>query len=705
MFRQWSITRLGAGCAVLFLLLGLVAVQAGPAAAYSGTFANNAPIALNSTGGVAPNPSTITVSGFATGIQSVTVTTFNSSKVVNLNLSGPTAGQNYNFTIPVGTAQTNIPLGGTVGTSPNGLWTLSVLDPTPAANPAQPDSIAGGWSLFIVGQPAPTTTTVTVTPNPSVYGTISYTLKATVLATSIQQAPTGIVNFSIGGTPLGGVGLVQSTANSSTATYTFDANSPINPALLQAGNYTIAASYPGNGDFAPSADNTMLVINKAATATTQVTATPSTFTYGTSPLNFSALVINTSNNAALTGGTVTFSLVNSANAVVCTSAAAPVPTTSSAVTATGSCTPPSTLVAGSYTATATYSGDTNFLGSSGSGATGGVTVTKANTSLALTAMSYSATCGDTNVSVSALLQNASNNGGFASPSGDNGGVTITVLNSSNVVLATQTIPVPTGNQDYTANATLNIGSVRTGNYTVTASYSGSDQFNGSTAPSKTLTISPSNTTTVIITSPITATYGDASVTLKASVNRNATNAPATGPVLSGAVTFTVKKGTATIGTVNGAVINGVATATFPLNSSVGAGSYTFTAVYNGDDCYNASSAASNGTLTVAKRILWIKPVDQTRTSTQANPGCSKITDIEPYFETNGQPPVGTSLAYSDTLASSARLLSGFSCSYSVANGTTARPTPAPSTATISATGVFSDNYDIRYKTGKLTITR
>jgi len=178
------------------------------------------------------------------------------------------------------------------------------------------------------------------------------------------------------------------------------------------------------------------------------------------------------------------------------------------------------------------------------------------------------------------------------------------------------------------------------------------------------------------------------VTLNASVNRAT---PATGAVLSGTVTFLVKKGTMTVGTVSGTVINGIATATFPL-TGVGAGSYTFTAGYNGDDCYNMSSAASNGTLTVTKRILWIKPVDQTRTSTQANPGCSKITDIEPYFETNGQPPSGTGLVYNDTLATSVRLLSGFSCSYSVANGTTARPTPAPSTATISATGVFSDNY-------------
>jgi len=466
MQRRWSIARIGGLFAALCLLLGGLMLQAGPAAAYSNTFANTAPIALNSVSNTPPNPSTITVSGFATGIQSVAVTTYNSTKVVNLNLSGPTAGQNYNFTIPAGTATTQLPLGTSAGTSPNGTWTLSVLDPTPAANPASPDSIAGGWSLFIVGQPAPTTTTVTITPNPSVYGTPSYTLTATVFSTTTQQSPTGIVTFSINATTLGSVGLVPSTANSGTATYTFDANSFPVPASLPAGTYSITASYPGNGDFVASSDSAILTIGKAATSTTQVTANPSTFSYGTTPINFSAVVTNTSSNAALTGGTVTFSLVNSANTVVCTSAASSVPTTGSAVTVNGSCTSPTTLVAGSYTATATYSGDANFLGSSGSGTAGGVTVTKANTSLALTAMSYTATCGDTSVSVSALLQNASNSGGFASPSGDNGSVTITILNSSSIVLASQTVPVPTGNQNYTANAMLNIGSVRSGTYTV-----------------------------------------------------------------------------------------------------------------------------------------------------------------------------------------------------------------------------------------------
>ena len=703
MQRRRSIARIGGLLVALCLLLTGFMVQVGPAAAYASTFANTAPIALNSVGNTPPNPSTINVSGFATGIQSVAVTTYNSSKIVNLNLSGPTAGQNYNFTIPAGTATTQLPLGASAGTSPNGIWTLSVLDPAPAANPASPDSIAGGWSLFIVGQPAPTTTTVKITPNPSVYGTPSYTLTATVLATTTQQSPTGIVTFGIDATTLGSVGLVPSTTNSSTATYTFDANSTPNPATLLAGQYTITASYPGNGDFTASSDSAILTIGKAATSNTQVIATPSTFPYGANTINFSAVITNTSNNVALTGGTVTFSLLNSANVTIpCTPAMHGVPTTGSSVTATGSCTLPDTLVAGSYTATAIYSGDANFLGSSGSGATGGVTVTKSDTTLAITSPNdESATqyCGIVSVDVSAALT-ASNNAAFGLPNGSNGSVTFTILKGMTVVGQT-TVQVTQGTSPRSVNGTVSFSTaVRSGTYTITASYNGSAQFNASTAQNSTLTLFNVDTTTTVNPTNVTAVYGDSSVQLSASVVR----IQGSGTVTSGTVTFTVRKGNAIIGVVSGAVVGGTATANFPLNGS-NAGNYTFTAKYNGDDCYNASTSSPEtvGVLKIAKRILWIKPVDRTRTSTQANPVCSTVADIEVYLE-NGRPPVGTGLANGDTLQSAVTLANGFACTYGVTNGTVARPT-TPGKAITSVNSVLSDNYTIRYKTGMLTVIR
>src|SRR5215211_546915 len=107
-----------------------------------------------------------------------------------------------------------------------------------------------------------------------------------------------------------------------------------------------------------------------------------------------------------------------------------------------------------------------------------------------------------------------------------------------------------------------------------------------------------NTTTTAL--PASATYGDSSVTLNANV------APASGPAVNtGTVTFTVKNGATTIGTVtSGTVSGGNASASFPL-SGVNAGSYTIEAAYNAGTGFNASnnSAQPPPTLTVNQKTV------------------------------------------------------------------------------------------------------
>jgi hypothetical protein len=105
-----------------------------------------------------------------------------------------------------------------------------------------------------------------------------------------------------------------------------------------------------------------------------------------------------------------------------------------------------------------------------------------------------------------------------------------------------------------------------------------------------------NTTTTA--SSTTATYGNSSATLNANVS------PASGPAVgSGTVTFTVKKGATTIGTVtSGTVSAGSASANFPL-SGVNADTYTIEAAYNAGTGFNASNNSTQSpapTLTVGK---------------------------------------------------------------------------------------------------------
>src|SRR5215203_1930950 len=120
-----------------------------------------------------------------------------------------------------------------------------------------------------------------------------------------------------------------------------------------------------------------------------------------------------------------------------------------------------------------------------------------------------------------------------------------------------------------------------------------------------------NTTTTA--SSTTATYGNSSATLNANVS------PASGPAVgSGTVTFTVKKGATTIGTVtSGTVSAGSASANFPL-SGVNADTYTILANYTAGTGFNASNNSTQSpapTLTVNKANQAALTVDSPNSGT------------------------------------------------------------------------------------------
>jgi hypothetical protein len=105
-----------------------------------------------------------------------------------------------------------------------------------------------------------------------------------------------------------------------------------------------------------------------------------------------------------------------------------------------------------------------------------------------------------------------------------------------------------------------------------------------------------NTTTAVDNK--TATYGDTSVTLTATVTS------ASGPAVnSGSVTFTVKQGTSTIGapTTDNTIVAGAASVSYSLPAGTKAGSYTIEAEYTPGAGFNASSGT--GTFTINKREI------------------------------------------------------------------------------------------------------
>jgi hypothetical protein len=128
-----------------------------------------------------------------------------------------------------------------------------------------------------------------------------------------------------------------------------------------------------------------------------------------------------------------------------------------------------------------------------------------------------------------------------------------------------------------------------------------------------------NTTTTVANA--LATYGDASVTLSATVS------PATGPAVNnGSVAFTVKQGATTIGvtTTDNSVVSGAASVNYLLPAGTDAGPYTIEADYTPGAGFNASSGT--GSLTINKRDIEVTAdAGQFKTYGDADPAAFTYT--------------------------------------------------------------------------------
>jgi hypothetical protein len=193
-------------------------------------------------------------------------------------------------------------------------------------------------NVMINVDPAPTTTKVSSSANPSVWGQ-SVTFTATVAAVSPGTGtPTGTVKFMDGTASLG-----SSPVSSGQAKFT--------PTSLSVGSHSITAVYSGDRNFTTSTNSTLSQkVNKALTTTT-VTAAPNPSTLGQS-VTLTAAIAVTAPGAGTPTGTVAFvDGTTSLGTGTVTAGKATLSTTK--------------LPAGMNSITATYSGDGNFLTSSG----------------------------------------------------------------------------------------------------------------------------------------------------------------------------------------------------------------------------------------------------------------------------------------------------------------------------------------------------
>ncbi|MFI1307512.1 Ig-like domain-containing protein [Streptomyces sioyaensis] len=280
---------------------------------------------------------------------------------------------------------------------------------------------------------------MTSAPDPSVVGeSVSFT--ATVAPVSPGAGtPTGTVTFVIDG---GGGGTLTGTLSGGTTT--------VSTSTLDAGTHNVTATYSGDADFSASSGTDTQTVNQAST-TTAVTSAPDPSVFG-EVVTFTATVAVTSPGAGSPTGTVTFVIDGAGGGTL----------TGTVSGGTASVTT-STLEPGTHNVTATYNGDANFAGSSG---TDTQTVNQAATTTAVTSAPDPSGNGDP-VDFTAVVTAVAP--GSGTPTGT---VNFTITDGVTTVNLTGTL-------DGLGVTTVNT-SLPTGEYTVTATYVGDADFTGST---------------------------------------------------------------------------------------------------------------------------------------------------------------------------------------------------------------------------------
>jgi hypothetical protein len=295
---------------------------------------------------------------------------------------------------------------------------------------------------------ASTSTGVTVTADPSVFGQpITITGSVGALAPG-AGTPTGTVTFADGSTNLGSAAVSGGQASISTSN-------------LSVGTHNLSATYGGDGNFQSSAGGISQIVNKAATSTVlSSSANPSVFgqkvsftgtvcgllpsTAPTQPP--SGLLAFTADGASTPFDTVP---VSATSAVGCASA------TSAAI---------GSFSVATHSITVAYTGDTNYLASSGLLA-GGQVVNKAPTATALTSVPNPSYFGD-GVTLSATISVPPPGAGV--PTG-----TVTFSDGGSVL--------GTSSLNSADQATFTTAGLQVGTHNLVATYAGDGNFLPSTS--------------------------------------------------------------------------------------------------------------------------------------------------------------------------------------------------------------------------------
>ena len=529
-----------------------------PVSYLTGTsFAIGVPI-LNSIA-VTPNPSTNLAVGLteqftATGTYSDGSTKVITSKVIwaSSDTTKATITSSGGLGTGVAAGTTNITAALKGVTSP--AVTLTVI---PAATKTSGTSAAATYSTS--SQNVNLAATVTATGASVNEGTVTFTVE-----TGTQTGATVI-----------GLPVISSTVSSGNANATYTL-----PGGTSAGTYTILAAYNASSDFNASSDNSAnLVVNKANTSITGVSTTAN---YSTNAVKVNLAAMVSSTAGLVNEGTVTFTIMNGTSVV----GSAVTSGTISGGNANVVYTLPSGTAIGNYGIAASYNGGTDFNTSSNNAAT--LVVKKAD-------QTFVVSFPNPSVSGSQVVFAA-----LVVPSSTNPANLITFVNGKPVLNtgALSTIisgNLPTGSVtffdgtlslgivtlDKFGFATLTVSSLVVGNHSITAQYSGDQNYFNSTSSAVNQVVL-NKTSTTLTSSLQTSVFGEG-------VSFTATISPSTA---TGTVIF--NDGYKVLGTAT--ISGGIAS----LNvSNLAVGSHSIMAIYSGD-ANDAGSTSNTVAQTVSK---------------------------------------------------------------------------------------------------------
>jgi CSLREA domain-containing protein len=380
--------------------------------------------------------------------------------------------------------------------------------------------------------PADTTTTITSdTPDPSVTGqTVTFNVTVAAVAPGAAVAPTTIT---------GNVVVSDSGTNTCTATLTAGVGS-CTIDFPSTGSYSLTGTYGGDANFNGSTSAAIShTVNKANTTTTITSDNPDPSDVGQAVTVGFTVTANAPGAGTPTGNVTVSDGVDSCSGTV----------------ASGTCDITLTTI-GSRTLTATYAGDSNFNGSTSAGAPH--SVNKINTTTAITSDNPDPSVVGQPVTVQFSVTPSSGSG---TPSGN-----VTV--SDGTVSCTGTVAA--GQCDITFTSA--------GARSLTATYEGDSNFNGSTSAAEAHTVNAADTTTTITSDNTDPSVVGQSVTVQFNV---AVNAPGAGTPTGN---VTVSDGTVSC---TGTVAAGQCDITF-----TSAGAKSLTATYTGDSNFNGSTSAA-----------------------------------------------------------------------------------------------------------------